>query len=414
MVLNKRIVVTGTGMVSPLGLNVDTSFSAMTAGKSGIGPVTQFDASRLSSRIAGEVKDFDAAAFMDKKKARRIGRYAQFAIAAAEQAIQQSSLDLKSIDPARVGTVVASGIADFPFLEDEIKLFFSHGPGRNSPFVVPRVATSMASGNIAIELGLQGPAFGTSSACATGSHSIATAYMMLQSGFADVMLAGGSESAICETFVESYCVMRALSVRNNEPEKASRPFDKNRDGFVMAEGCGVLVLESYEHAKARGADILAEISGIGMSCDAFHFTANHPEGRGAAQAMLSALKMANLSPEQIGYINAHGTSTPTNDPIETRAIKTVFGEFAPTVPVSSIKSMIGHSIGAAGAIEAIVSIETIRKGIIPPTINLDEPDPECDLDFVPNVSRELQVRHVLSNSFAFGGMNCALIFSRAE
>jgi 3-oxoacyl-[acyl-carrier-protein] synthase II len=394
---------------------VDETMKALLQGVSGIARITQYDPSKTHSKIAGEVKDFDPGQVMDRKKARRIGRYAQFAVAAARQALDQSGLNLSSIDPTRIGTVVASGIADFPFLQEEFFQYCKYGNSdRISPFVVPRVATSMASGNIAIEFGLQGPAFGTSSACASGSHSIATAFMMLRSGFADVMLAGGSEAAICETFMESYAIIRALSTRNDAPEKASRPFDKGRDGFVMAEGCGILVMETLEHAKARGATILGEITGVGMSCDAHHFTANHPEGRGAAQAMQAAISMAGLKVHDIDYINAHGTSTPTNDPIETRGIKAVFGEHAAKVPVSSIKSMIGHSIGAAGAIEAIVSLECIRRNAIPPTINLDEPDPECDLDYVPHKARYQPVNTVLSNSFAFGGMNCALVFQRYE
>jgi 3-oxoacyl-[acyl-carrier-protein] synthase II len=382
------------------------------AGVSGVGPITLFDPTGLASRIGGEVKDFKPEAYLDKKVAKRIGRYAQFAIASASQALAQSGLDLKEIDPHRIGTVVASAIADFGFIEEQMRNYIAHGPGSINPFVVPRAATSMASGNIAIHYNLQGPGFGTASACATGAHSIATAYMLLKLGFADVMLAGGAEAAMCATFQESYCAMRALSTRNDDPARASRPFDRDRDGFVMAEGCGVLVLETFEHAQRRGATILAELSGVGMSTDAHHITSNHPDGRGAAQAMLMALESAGKSIHEVDYINAHGTSTPTNDPVETRAIKLVFGEHAYNVPVSSIKSMIGHTIGAAGAIEAIVSVECIRRNALPPTINLDNPDPECDLDYVPHKARFQPVNTVLSSSFAFGGHNCALVFSR--
>ena len=297
-------------------------------------------------------------------------------------------------------------------LEDQIKLFFEKGQGKVNPFTVPRVSTSMAAGNIALEFDLTGVSYGVSSACATGSHSLATAVMVLKLGLADVALAGGAEAAVCETFLESYAVMRALSTRNDEPEQASRPFDRDRDGFVIGEGCGVLVLETLDRAQRRGANILAELSGIGMSCDAYHITSAHPDGRGAAQSMTAALNSAGLKPADVDYINAHGTSTQVNDPIETNAVKTVFGELARQTPVSSIKSMIGHSIGAAGALEAIACIMAINAGIIPPTINLDNPDPKCDLDYVPLKAREKELDAVMSNSFAFGGQYCTLIFQK--
>ena len=407
-----RIVVTGMGAISSVGLSCAETFDNLVAGKSGVGKITLFDPSRLPSRIAGEVKNFDPRNYMDHKKARRIGRYAQFSIAATREALAQAQLDLAAEDPSRIACLVSSAIGDFPMLEDQIKLFFEKGQGKVNPFTVPRVSTSMAAGNIALEFDLTGVSYGVSSACATGSHSLATAVMVLKLGLADVALAGGAEAAVCETFLESYAVMRALSTRNDEPEQASRPFDRDRDGFVIGEGCGVLVLETLDRAQRRGANILAELSGIGMSCDAYHITSAHPDGRGAAQSMTAALNSAGLKPADVDYINAHGTSTQVNDPIETNAVKTVFGELARQTPVSSIKSMIGHSIGAAGALEAIACIMAINAGIIPPTINLDNPDPKCDLDYVPLKAREKELDAVMSNSFAFGGQNCTLIFQK--
>ena len=407
-----RIVVTGMGAISPVGLSNRETFDHLIAGRSGVGGITQFDSSRLPVRIAGEVSNFDAADHMDRKAARRIGRYAQFAIAAVGEAIRQAGLDLKQVDSSRVATLVASAIADFPFLEAQMLHIFRKGPGKTNPFAVPRISTSMASGNVALEYGLTGPGFSVSSACATGSHALATAWMMLRLGFADVAIAGGAESAITETYLESFCALRALSTRNDQPEQASRPFDRTRDGFVMAEGAAVLVLETLEHARQRSAQILGEFAGIGMSCDAYHITSAHPDGRGASQAMAQALKSAGLEPGQIDYINAHGTSTDVNDPIETQAIKTTFGDLAYAVPISSIKSMIGHCIGAAGALEAATCVNVINRGVIPPTINLEHPDPACDLDYVPNEARIRPVQTAMSNSFAFGGQNCVLIFKR--
>lgn len=407
-----RIVVTGMGAISSVGLNCTETFNNLVAGKSGVGKITLFDPSRLPCQIAGEVKNFEPRNYMDHKKARRIGRYAQFSIAATREALAQAQLDLAAEDPSRIACLVSSAIGDFPMLEDQIKLFFDKGQGKVNPFTVPRVSTSMAAGNIALEFDLTGVSYGVSSACATGSHSLATAVMVLKLGLADVALAGGAEAAVCETFLESYAVMRALSTRNDEPERASRPFDRDRDGFVIGEGCGVLVLETLDRAQRRGANILAELSGIGMSCDAYHITSAHPDGRGAAQSMTAALNSAGLKPADVDYINAHGTSTQVNDPIETNAVKTVFGELARQTPVSSIKSMIGHSIGAAGALEAIACIMAIKAGIIPPTINLDNPDPKCDLDYVPLMAREKELNAVMSNSFAFGGQNCTLIFQK--
>ena len=412
MDLRQRIVVTGMGAVSPVGLNCKQTFDGLIAGQSGIATINSFDASDLSCQVAGEVKNFDPTDYMDRKMARRIGRYAQFSIAATREALTQSGLDLEQEDPSRIACIVSSAVADFPMVEDEMRKVFTRTKRHISPFTVPRVSTSMAAGNVALEFGLTGVSYSLSSACATGSHSIANASMLLKLGMADVVLAGGAESAICDTFVSSYIAMRALSSRNDEPERASRPFDKDRDGFVIAEGCGVLVLETLERAQRRGAPILAELVGTGMTCDAFHITSAHPDGKGAAQAMTTALQSAGLNTADVDYINAHGTATQVNDGIETKAIKTGFGKRALQTPVSSTKSMTGHTIGAAGALEAVICIEALNANIMPPTINLDTPDPACDLDYVPHHAREKELNVVMSNSFAFGGQNSVLIFRK--
>ncbi len=408
----QRIVITGMGAVSPVGLNCQETFDGLVAGKSGIARISLFDPSGIACQVAGEVKGFEPADYMDRKMARRIGRYAQFSIAATREALAQSGLNLAEEDPSRIACIVSSAIADFPMVEDQMNKIFAQGKRSISPFTVPRVSTSMAAGNIALEFGLTGVSYSLSSACATGSHSIANALMILKLGLADVVLAGGAESAICDTFVSSYIAMRALSTRNDEPERASRPFDKDRDGFVIAEGCGVLVLETLDRARRRRAPILAELVGVGMTCDAFHITSAHPDGEGAAQAMTVALESAGLNAEDIDYINAHGTATQLNDGIETKAIKTVFGDRAYQIPVSSTKSMTGHAIGAAGALEAVVCIMALNANLIPPTINLDTPDPACDLDYVPHHAREKELNTVMSNSFAFGGQNSVLIFRK--
>jgi len=410
--MEQRIVVTGMGAVSPVGLNCQETFNGLAAGKSGIARISLFDPSGIACQVAGEVKGFEPADYMDRKMARRIGRYAQFSIAATREALAQSGLDLAEEDPSRIACIVSSAIADFPMVEDQMNKIFAQGKRSISPFTVPRVSTSMAAGNIALEFGLTGVSYSLSSACATGSHSIANALMILKLGLADVVLAGGAESAICDTFVSSYIAMRALSTRNDEPERASRPFDKDRDGFVIAEGCGVLVLETLDRARRRGAPILAELVGVGMTCDAFHITSAHPDGKGAAQAMTTALESAGLNAEDVDYINAHGTATQLNDGIETKAIKTVFGDRAYQIPVSSTKSMTGHAIGAAGALEAVACIMALNANLIPPTINLDTPDPACDLDYVPHHAREKELNVVMSNSFAFGGQNSVLIFRK--
>jgi 3-oxoacyl-[acyl-carrier-protein] synthase II len=412
MNLEQRIVVTGMGAVSPVGLNCQQTFESLTAGKSGIARINAFDPSALSCQVAGEVKGFDPTDYMDRKMARRIGRYAQFSIAASHEALAQSGLDLSREDPSRIACIVSSAIADFPMVENEMRKIYGLGKRNISPFTVPRVSSSMAAGNIALEFGLTGVSYSLSSACATGSHSIANALMLLKLGQADVVLAGGAESAICETFISSYISMRALSSRNDEPERASRPFDKERDGFVIAEGCGVLVLETLERAQQRNAPILAELAGVGMSCDAFHITSAHPDGQGAAQAMNTALNSAGINAADVDYVNAHGTATQVNDAIETKALKSVFGHRAEQIPVSSTKSMTGHAIGAAGALEAVTCIMALNENVIPPTINLDNPDPECDLDYVPHNAREVNMNVAMSNSFAFGGQNSVLVFRK--
>ena len=412
MIPDQKIVITGMGAISSVGLNCQETFDSLVAGRSGISRVSLFDPSNIDCQVAGEVKEFEPGRYMDRKMARRIGRYAQFSIAATQEALAQSGLDLANQDPSRIACVVSSAIGDFPMLEEQMNSFFCGKRRTISPFTVPRVSTSMAAANIALEYGLTGVSFGLSSACATGSHSLATAMMLLKLGQADIVLAGGSEAAICETFLQSYISMRALSTRNDEPERASRPFDHDRDGFVIAEGCGVLVLETLESANRRGAPILAELAGAGMTCDAFHITSAHPDGVGAAQAMTAAMNTARINPDEVDYINAHGTSTPVNDPIETRAIKLALGDHARQTPVSSTKSMTGHAIGAAGALEAIICVKAMEAGVMPPTINLDHPDPECDLDYVPNEARSKKLDVVMSNSFAFGGQNCVLIFRK--
>lgn len=412
MIPDQKIVITGMGAISSVGLNCQETFDSLVAGRSGISRVSLFDPSNIDCQVAGEVKEFEPGRYMDRKMARRIGRYAQFSIAATQEALAQSGLDLANQDPSRIACVVSSAIGDFPMLEEQMNSFFCGKRRTISPFTVPRVSTSMAAANIALEYGLTGVSFGLSSACATGSHSLATAMMLLKLGQADIVLAGGSEAAICETFLQSYISMRALSTRNDEPERASRPFDHDRDGFVIAEGCGVLVLETLESANRRGAPILAELAGAGMTCDAFHITSAHPDGVGAAQAMTAAMNTARINPDEVDYINAHGTSTPVNDPIETRAIKLALGDHARQTPVSSTKSMTGHAIGAAGALESIICVKAMEAGVMPPTINLDHPDPECDLDYVPNEARSKKLDVVMSNSFAFGGQNCVLIFRK--
>ena len=404
-----RVVITGMGAVTSLGLNCHETFDNLVSGVSGIERIQQFDPSPLTTQIAGEVKNFDPNDYIDKKKARRIGRFTQFSIAATREAVAQSGLDLEVEDPTRVATLVSSAIGDFPMTEEQVRTYWEKGQGKMNPFTVPRVSANMAAGNISMEFGLRGPGYGVTSACTTGNHAIATAWMMLKLGLADIAITGGTEAAITHVFVDGYSAMRALSTRNDNPAKASRPFDKDRDGFVLGEGCAVLILETLEHARKRNINILAELAGVGMSCDAHHIAAPHPDGLGAAEAMGMALQTAKLNPNDIDYINANGDATVQGDRNETLAIKKVFSNNAMRTPVSSTKAMTGHLLSASSALELIVSVLALRDNIIPPTINCTHPDPDCDLDYVPHRARKCEIRAVLSNSIGWFGQSASLI-----
>lgn len=410
----ERVVITGLGALSPLGLTAEESWRGALAGRSGIGPITTFDASQLASRIAGEVRGFDPTMRLERKDSRRLDRFSQLAVSAACLAVEDAGLDLEHADLDRIGVMVGSGIGGIETMETQMFGVFERGVDRLSPFFVPMMICDMGAGAISIRLGLGGPNSCVVTACATGSNAIGDAAHVIRRGDADAMLAGGSEAAVTRMSVGGFCSMRALSTRNEEPERASRPFDLDRDGFVIAEGSAIVFLESLSHARARGARILAELVGYGMSADAYHMTQPSPGGVGAARAMTQALKTAGLRPKHVDYINAHGTSTPPNDRTETQAIKTVFGDHAYRIPVSSTKSMTGHMLGAGGAMEAIFCVQAIRDGRVPPTINLETPDPECDLDYVPNKARDHEVRVAMSNSFGFGGHNATLVIQRFE
>ena len=409
---HKRVVVTGLGVVASLGHNVADFWAALLAGKCGVDQVSLFDAKDYSCRIGAEVRGWDAAAHMDPKEVRRNDRYTHFGFCAAKQAVADAKLEMAQEDPDRVGVIIGSGIGGMLTIELQHKVLLERGPRKVSPFMIPALISNMCSGLVAIELGARGPNFSIVSACATGTHAIGESLRMIRGGEADVMVCGGSEAAITPLAYAGFCSMKAMSTNNENPQKACRPFEKNRDGFIMAEGAGILVLESLEHALARGAHIYCEISGYAATCDAYHITSPDPEGKGLSLAMSRALNDARLQPTEIDYINAHGTSTPYNDKFETLAIKKVFGDCARTVAISSTKSMTGHLLGAAGGVEAVVSVKTIQTGEIAPTINLDEPDPECDLDYVPNVKRRANVRAVLSNNLGFGGQNAAVVFKK--
>jgi 3-oxoacyl-[acyl-carrier-protein] synthase II len=412
--LKRRVVITGMGIVSPLGIGLDDNWQAICQGKSGIGPITKFDTTEYPAKIAGEVKNFDPELYIDKKDQKKMDVFIQFALAAGSMAIKQSGLIIDESNADRVGVLVGSGLGGLQTIEKYHTLLLQNGPKKVSPFFVPMLIVNLAPGQISIYFGCRGPNSSVVTACATGNHSIGEASRIIQRGDADAMIAGGVESTITPLAVAGFCALKALSTRNNEPEKASRPFEKNRDGFVMAEGAGILVLENLESAKQRGASIFAEVIGFGCNADAYHITAPSPGGEGAARCMQIAIDDADIKPGDIDYINAHGTSTPMNDLSETIAMKTVFKDHVKNLPVSSTKSMTGHLLGAAGGVEAIFSILSIKHGIIPPTINYDEPDPECDLDYVPNVARKKDVRIVMSNSFGFGGTNATLIFKTFE
>ncbi len=407
-----RVVVTGIGAVTPLATGVDNFWPKLLAGENGVSRVTLLDPSEYATQIAAEVKDFNAEDWLDKKEARRLDRFISFAVASATMAMKDSGIVLTDELREDFGVLIGSGIGGLTFMGEQHRRQVEHGPGKVSPFLVPFMIPDMASGYTSIVHGLKGPNTCTVTACATGANAIGDAYHIVKRGDATAMLAGGTEAPICEIGLAAFSAARAMSTRNDDPAHASRPFDKERDGFVMAEGSAVLVLEDYNHAIARGAKIYGEIVGYGMSGDAYHFTQPHPEGDGAIRAMKMAFRTAGITPAEIGYINAHGTSTYYNDKGETQAIKQVFGDLAYKVPISSTKSMIGHTLGASGAIEALICLLAMKEGKLPPTINYEVPDPECDLDYIPNVMREAQVEYSLSNSFGFGGHNVTLIHTR--
>jgi 3-oxoacyl-[acyl-carrier-protein] synthase II len=412
--LSRRVVVTGVGLVSPLGIGTGANWDALCAGQSGIGPITRFDPTQFSARIAGEVKDFDPLQFVDKKDVKKMDVFIQLAIAATDFAMQDAKLKVSPEHAMRTGVFIASGIGGFTTIEREHKALLEGGPRRISPFFIPAAIINLAAGQVSIRFGAKGPNSATCTACSASAHAIGDAFEIIKRNDADVMIAGGSEAAITPMGVGGFAAMRALSTRNDEPQRASRPFDKDREGFVMGEGSGVIILEELEFARRRGAAIYAELVGYGMSADAFHITAPSEDGDGGVRVMQAALKSAGIEPSQVDYINAHGTSTPYNDKLETLAIKRLFGEHARTVAISSTKSMTGHLLGAAGGLEAGITVLAIRHQMIPPTINYETPDPECDLDYVPNVKRARKIDYALSNSFGFGGTNGALLFKRFD
>jgi 3-oxoacyl-[acyl-carrier-protein] synthase II len=411
----RRVVITGLGVVSPVGNDLETFWTNLKEGRSGIGRISAFDISNYDCQIAGEVRNFDPKAFFkNPKDVRRTDRFVHLAMAASKMSIQDSGLDLEKVNLDRFGTIISSGIGGLKTLEDQFTILMNKGPSRTSPFTIPMLISNMASGVISMEFDLHGPNLCIVTACATSNNAIGESWRIIKFGDADIFLAGGSEASIVEIGFAGFSAMKALSSRNDEPERASRPFDRDRDGFVMSEGAGVVVVEELEHAKARGAKIYCEITGYGLSADAFHMTAPPPDGEGAARAMKLALEHARLSPEQVDYINAHATSTDIGDICETRAIKQVFGDYAYKVAISSTKSMTGHLLGGAGGVEMAACALAIRDSVIPPTINLENPGKECDLDYTPNVARERKVRVALNNSFGFGGHNATLVASAFE
>jgi len=410
--MSRRVVVTGMGMVSPLGNDLATSWDGIIHGRSGIGPITQIDVSRFTTRIAGEIKDFDPTLFVPAKDLKKMDSFIHYGVGASFMALDDSGLDIDESNAERVGAILGSGIGGVLGIEEQTIKLHEGGARKVSPFYVPSTIINMLPGQVSLIKGLKGPTFSAVSACATSNHSIGTAMRMVQHGDADVMLAGGAERGSSPSSVAGFCAMKAMSTRNDDPTGASRPWDKQRDGFVLGDGAGVLVLEEYEHAKARGARIYAELVGFGASSDAFHMTAPSEDGEGAARSMVAAMRDAKLNPEQIGYLNAHGTSTPLGDLAETMAMKRALGDHAYKAMVSSTKSMTGHLLGAAGGVEAIFAVMALYTGIIPPTINLEEPGEGCDLDYVPNVARQAQVEAVMSNGFGFGGTNGTLLFKR--
>jgi len=412
--MHKKVVVTGVGTISPVGNDPETAWHQILTGQSGVGPITHYDASEYKTHFAAEVKDFDPIALYGSREARRMDRFAQFAVAACMQAIENAHLEINDGNRDRIGVIIGSGIGGLGTLFEQMQVFFERGPSRVSPFLVPMMLPDTAAGMVAIYLGLRGPNMAVVTACATGTNAVGEAAELIRRGQADVILAGGSEAVIVPIAMAGLGVMTALSTRNDEPQRASRPFDLHRDGFVMGEGSAILLLESEEHAISRSATILAEVTGYGATNDAYHISAPAENGAGAAICMRNALQHAQLNLNDIHYINAHGTSTPLNDKSETAAIKTVFGEQAYNVPISSTKSMTGHLLGASGALEALICTLAIRDQVMPPTINYETPDPDCDLDYVPNTCRPGKLQHVMSNSFGFGGHNATIILSQPE
>jgi len=407
----RRVVITGIGVVSPVGNDLETFWESLKAGRSGIARIARFDPEKFDCQIAGEVRNFDPTPFFKTAKdVRRTDRYTQFAVAAARMGLDDSGIDLAATDLDRAGVMIGSGVGGLSTMEEQVTKLVTRGPDRTSPFMIPMMISNMASGFISMEHGLRGPNMAIVTACATANHCMGEAWRIIKFGDADLMVAGGSEACIVPVGIAGFAAMRALSMRNDQPERASRPFDKDRDGFVMGEGAGVLILEEYEHAKKRGAKIYCEVAGYGLTADAYHMSAPSPGGEGAARCMGMAMKHAKVNPEEVDYINAHGTSTPVGDACETKAMKRAFGQHASKgLAVSSTKSMTGHLLGAAGAVEMAACVMTMRDGVLPPTINLDNPDPECDLDYVPNTAREKKVKIAISNSFGFGGHNSSLL-----
>ncbi|MGD1928500.1 MAG: beta-ketoacyl-ACP synthase II [Leptolyngbyaceae cyanobacterium] len=408
----KRVVITGLGAITPIGNDLASYWQGLLAGRSGVGPITHFDAAQHVTRIAAEVKGFDPLQYMDRKDAKRMDRFAQFAVATSQQALADAQLEITALNAEQIGVMIGTGVGGLKIMEEQQAVYLNRGPSRCSPFMVPMMIANMAAGLTAIHTGAQGPNSCPVTACAAGSNAIGDAFRLVQQGYAQAMICGGTEAAVTPLSVAGFGSARALSTRNDEPQIASRPFDRDRDGFVIGEGCGILILEALDHALSRGARIYAEITGYGMTCDAYHMTAPVPGGAGAARCIQLALKDAGVTPDQVSYINAHGTSTPANDPTETQAIKTALGDAAQKIPVSSTKSMTGHLLGGSGGIEGVAATMAVHQDQVPPTINLDNPDENCDLDYVPNQSRALPVDVTLSNSFGFGGHNVTLVFQK--
>jgi len=412
--MERRVVITGTGVISSVGNSTEALWDALINGRSGIGQITRFDAAGFRTQIAGEIKNFDVSEFIPPKEARRLDNFCHYAIAAGDEALNNAglSLNLDNVNPENVGVIVGSGIGGMDTIEKQANVLFEKGPSKTSPLMIPMLIVDMASGSLSMRYGAKGPNFGIVSACATACHSIGECFWIVKRGDADIMITGGAEATITQLGMTGFCAMKAMSQRNDDPLAASRPFDKERDGFIMAEGAGVLVLEEYEHAKKRGAEIIAEVVGYGTTGDAYHITSPAPGGEGAARAIKQAMKHAGITPEQIGYINAHGTSTPLNDKFETAAIKTALGDHAYKTAISSTKSMTGHALGAAGGLETITCTQVLRNGIIPPTINYENPDPECDLNYTPNEAVEKEVEYAMNINLGFGGHNGVIILKK--